>query len=152
MYFLICLWCFWICSRIVSKLAELYKCTRRPHGIMVFDLFSPVHDFLVIPMLVFAPFWGRFVDAFWIVFGSTFGAFAVSKGRQHQPMRKLLSKKTGFLVPRRGGIPRDTPRKPEPPPGTPNRYSLIFRLDLIRLDSILDWGRGKGFGGSKVRA
>ena len=35
------LWCFWICSKIVSKLAYLCKCTRHPHGNMVFEVLAP---------------------------------------------------------------------------------------------------------------
>ena len=57
-----------------SKLDDLCKCTPRLHGNMLFDLcctlqlFYMSMIFLLFDMLIFAPFWDRFLDAFWIVF------------------------------------------------------------------------------------
>ena len=46
-------------------------------------------------MLVFASFWDLFLKPFWIVFGSTFGAWVanISPKCHHKSMQKLASKK-----------------------------------------------------------
>ena len=95
-----------------------------PTRVCFFNLFlSTLHShdirmaFLLFPMLVFALFWDRFLDACWIVFGFIFGALRdqkVSKYNQ-KTMWKFASGKSdlGF----RGGT---TGRAPgTPPPDTP---------------------------------
>ena len=74
------------------------KCTRRPHGNMIFEVLAPCiliifFDFLIVPHVNFASFWDLFLKPFWIVLGSTFGALG---GRQVANTSSEIDAKIGI--------------------------------------------------------
>ena len=83
-------WFVMICANIVLKLADLCKCTRRPHGSMTFDVLAPRILMICSWFSDYSPCYfslnfgvdsGRYLGSF--LAQLNFGSFWRSKGRQN---------------------------------------------------------------------
>ena len=82
------LWFVKICSNIVLKVADLWKCTRRPHGNMIFDVLAPrtlliFSWFSVFSHSNFRLILGLILGCILAVLGLNFWSFWRSKGCQN---------------------------------------------------------------------